>query len=176
MKSKKVEVVIVPETWIIAPRIPEGYAERWGLDPHLDRAFPRSNEGKIVFYKIWLEAPMTRAAREMGMDPQIARNWEILDEYGNTINFATVQGSPMKYSRYISKSTDGKSTLENFEFLDATNEIKMTVRVYDVALFTKLLALAGRVGVLSRTNKGYGRFIVKVNSSPSERDNPHGGQ
>ena len=166
-------ITIIPKTWIIAPYMSKEQVERWiqagCVDRdyiHVDRAFPRNDECKPIIYKLWIEAPMKRACRRLGLPTEIATSWSIVDENKNEVNYAVIPDKPLIYKRSIHKLNDKgevvKKTLEVLEYIDFTYKITFTAKVpakhYDK--FKLVLTEAGKIGLLAKTNKGYGRFKV----------------
>jgi len=164
-----VEVELVPDTWIIAPLAPKEFVSRWGLNEHLDRAFPRNSEGKPFLTKLWIEAPMRRYCEQRGIGREVARKWWIVDDEGVPVNHVVVDGEPSVYSRVI---LAGEQTVECFEYLDAKHRIrfKALVPVESVKQWIEALVGAGKIGMMSRTQKGYGRFKVRVKVTDREVD------
>jgi len=161
------EVVLVPETWIIAPAATREqlrrYAERGWISAedaeHLDRAFPRDAEGRPVILKHWLLAPMKRAAQLLGL-PRHALEFSIVDERGLPVEYVVVPGQPLRYRRIV-LLPDRKST-EYFEYIDSTFELRFRVRTRYPREFAEALAAAGRIGLMARTGRGFGKFRVRI--------------
>ena len=170
-KTTRIEVRLVPETWIIAPVMPKDqllrYAEKGWLDrevaEHLDRAFPRNSEGKPIIFKIWLEAPMKRALRKLGYTKKVLDFHIVQGEV--PVEYVVIPDKPLIYRRVI--LTDKPST-EMFEYIDSTYEIKFTVLTEYPKMFMDTLALAGRIGIMARSHKGFGKFVVSYNVIMSE--------
>ena len=152
------EVELVPETWIIAPRCEGEFLKRWGLDESLDRAFPRDPDGRAIFYKIWLESALVRAARMLGIDARVARDWEILDEHGIPVNYIVIPDKPLVYTRFI-EQPNGQGTAERFEYIDGSFKLRFRVRTRHPREWVELAALAGKLGVMARRAKGYGKGL-----------------
>jgi hypothetical protein len=163
-----IQVKLIPKTWIRAPKMSKEQIERYIArgwiskeDESLDRAFPRTGDGKAFIPKSWIEASMVKACKMLGIDTKVAREgWHIVKKVGDRwldVDYIEVDEKPLVYSRVISGQ---KQTLEVFEYLDGTFTITFHVEVKDEDLkkFMEVMALAGEVGMMSRTGKGYGKF------------------
>jgi hypothetical protein len=166
-------VRLTPKTWIRAPLTSKEQINRYiqkGWLPKeaetLDRAFPRTNEGKPYIPKAWLEAALARAATLLGLEKSYARTcWRIVEETNSLIlpkDYIEIDEAPLRYSRAIVGTP--KQTVECFEYLDGTYtlEFKIEVDSSEVPKFIQLLAVAGEVGLMSKTGKGYGKFKCEV--------------
>lgn len=161
----KIKVTLIPETWIIAPIMPKSqllrYAEKGWLDrevaEHLDRAFPRNANGEPIIFKMWLEAPLKRAISRLGYDRSVM-DFDIIDEKGIPVEYVVIPDKPLIYRRVI--LTERPST-ELFEYIDSTFEINFTVTTPHPKKWMEAFSVAGRIGLMSRTRKGFGKFRVK---------------
>jgi hypothetical protein len=172
-------VKLTPKTWIRAPLTSKEQVKRYidrGWLPkeaeNLDRAFPRTNEGKAYIPKAWLEASLARAASILGLEKGFARGgWRIVEEAdGLTLprDYVEIDDQPLRYSRAIVGAP--KQTVECFEYIDGTYSLSFKVEVEDseAARFIQLLAVAGEIGLMSRTGKGYGKFKCEVKIEEKE--------
>ena len=162
-------VTITPETWIIAPLVTKEQLERWrevgwiddeGL--HLDRAFPRSSQGLPIIFRKWLRAPMIKACRQLAdVDfercREVVNTFSIIDDSGSPVEHVVIPRPPLRYRRYV---LPGKT--EFFEYVDSTTKLTFRVVTKDPKLFVQVLALAGKIGLMSKTSYGYGKFSVSV--------------
>ncbi len=168
-----IEVKLIPVTWIRAPLVTEQQLKRYiakgwikyEKPEAVDRAFPRTNEGRPFIPKIWLEAPLIRASKILGINTKVARSWEIVKKIGDKyipVNYIEIKEDPLIYSRTI--LTSEKQTMEVFEYIDGTYELKFFVSIEDryIQDFFKLLAVAGEIGMMSQTKRGYGKFKCEV--------------
>jgi len=158
---------IVPETWIIAPVVTREQVERYVKmgwleeeDLHLDRAFPRDSNGDAFIFRMWFRAPLNKVVKRYSEFDESVLNFRIVDENGWEVDFVKIPEKPLKYRRGI--VTNGKHTTEYFEYIDGTFELTMRVKVKSPTTFVKAMSLAGRIGLLSRTKYGYGKFRVKT--------------
>jgi len=167
-----IKVTIVPETWILAPAVTKEQLQRWkevgwinDEDLHLDRAFPRNSQGLPVIFRKWLRAPMIRACLELSRNEKVSfercrdmvNNFSIVDDSGIPTEYIVIPKKPLKYRRYVSP---GRS--EFFEYIDSTTQMVFNVITKEPELLSKVLAIAGRIGLMARTKYGYGKFSVKV--------------
>ncbi len=165
VRAVKINVTLIPETWIIAPVMPKAqllrYAEKKWIDAelakHLDRAFPRNSDGKPIIFKMWLEAPLKRAIKRLGLDKDVL-NFDIIDEKGIPVEYVVIPDKPLIYRRVILTE---RPTTELFEYIDSTFEIKFTVTTPYPKKWMEAFNVAGRIGLMSRTRKGFGKFRVK---------------
>ena len=174
-----IKVTIVPETWILAPIVTKEQLQRWreagwinDEDLHLDRAFPRNSQGLPVIFRKWLRAPMIRACLELSKNEKVSfekcrdmvNNFSIVDDSGIPTEYIVIPKKPLRYRRYVSP---GKS--EYFEYIDSTTQMTFNVVCKDAKLFSDVLDIAGKIGLMSRTKYGYGKFSisVKVDLKPS---------
>lgn len=163
MPSDVVRVTLVPETPIIAPVVTREQVERWinkGWVPedyiHVDRAFPRNSEGKPIIFKHWIEAPMKEACRLLGHPTSVARDWDIVDDSGVPVGYVVIPEQPLVYKRAI---LGEKRSLEVYEYIDGTYVLEFNAKIgANVKQWAEALLLAGRIGMMSRTRKGYGKF------------------
>jgi hypothetical protein len=166
-----ITVTIVPDTWILAPVVTKEQLKRWrelgwiddeGL--HLDRAFPRDSQGRAIIFRKWLRAPMIRACQQLSVDFErcrdVVNNFSIVDESGMPVEYIVIPKPPLRYRRYI---MPGKT--EYFEYIDSTTPLTFRVVTKDPKLLLQVLALAGRIGLMSRTKYGYGKFSVRAELS-----------
>ena len=162
-----VEVTVAPETWIIAPLMPEEQVERYvrkgWLDEegrHLDRCWPRNTDGKPVIFKLWLLQVLKRAARRLGI-PREKLEFDIIDDDGVPVQYIVIPEKPLRYRRRV------KDTTETFEYIDSTFTLKFRVLTKYPKEFIECLRLAGKIGIMARTKHGYGKFrVVDVKVSP----------
>ena len=161
-----IKVTIVPETWVIAPVATEeqlkGYAEKGWISredaEHLDRAWPRNSEGRPFIFKAWIAAVVKKGADLLGIPRERVR-FTIVDENGMPVDHVVIQRPPLKYRRAILGPV--RST-EYFEYLDSTYEITFRAVAENPADFVRALTAGGKLGFMSRSSQGYGRFRVKV--------------
>ena len=164
-----IEVTITPITWIVAPHLSEEqlmrYAERGWIDvelaKHLDRAFPRDYRGQPIIFKHWLESPIVRACVKLGYEKRIGRNWEIIDDKGFPINYVVIPEKPLVYRRAVLTE---RSTMEVFEYIDSTYTLKFLAKVptANAKKWCEAINYSGRIGLLSRTKKGFGKYKVEL--------------
>jgi hypothetical protein len=172
-------VKLTPKTWIRAPLATKEQVKRYidkGWLPKeaesLDRAFPRTSEGKAYIPKAWLEAALVRAASILGLEREVARSkWRIVEEAnGLTLpkDYIEIDDQPLRYSRAIVGSP--RQTVENFEYIDGTYTLSFKVEVEEseAPKFLQLLAVAGEIGLMSKTGKGYGKFRCEVKIEEKE--------
>lgn len=179
LSGEKLTITIIPRTWIIAPIMPKENIRRWAKigfikeeeGEHIDRAFPRLDDGKPFLHKLSLKAVLRRAYERLSLeDPTIAKiskkdilNFSIVDDKGRPIDYIVINDVPLKYTRSISGST-----AETFEYLDGTFRIQFNVVTRYPKEFVTLLAYGGEyIGMGPRTKLGYGRFRIQV--SPFEQ-------
>jgi len=163
----KIHVTLTPETWIIAPVMPKEqllrYARKGWIDKtlaeHLDRAFPRNSEGKPIIFKMWLDSPMKKALAKLNYTRKVL-DYHILDERGLEVEYIVIPDKPLVYRRVI---LNEKPSTETFEYIDSTFDIRFTVLTKYPKMFMDALVVAGRIGLMSRTKKGFGKFSVKFN-------------
>jgi len=158
-----IEVTLIPETWIIAPLVTEQQLRRWyekgwinDEDLHLDRAFPRSADGRPIIFKLWLLAPMKRACDKLGYSRSVL-NFSIIDDHGFPVEYVEIPDQPLKYRRVI---LGPKQSTEYFEYIDSTYELKFRVKTRYPKEFCEILNAAGRIGLMARSGKGFGKFRV----------------
>ena len=162
-----IEVTLIPETWILSPKCTEeqlkryykkGWIDKEGL--HLDRCFPRDAYGNPILFKLWLLAPMKRALRKLGYSKEVLK-FSIVDENNNPVEYIKIPEKPLRYRRAILNKEGLPESTESFEYVDSTYELKFRVLTPYPREFCEVLALAGRIGLMSSTRKGFGKFIVK---------------
>jgi len=171
-----IEVTLIPETWIIAPLVTEQQLRRWyekgwinDEDLHLDRsagwlthphspgrAFPRSADGRPIIFKLWLLAPMKRACDKLGYSRSVL-GFSIIDDHGFPVEYVEIPDQPLKYRRVI---LGPKQSTEYFEYIDSTYELKFRVKTRYPKEFCEILNAAGRIGLMARSGKGFGKFRV----------------
>jgi len=166
----KVNVTLTPETWIIAPLMSREQIMRWtvkgwiepSIAKHLDRAFPRDSKGRAIMFKHWIESPIVKALKYLRENTRIGRNWQILDESGFPINYVVIPGRPLVYRRVI--FAENIQTMEVFEYIDGTFKINFVAQVpmKNYSRWERAFILAGRIGLMGRGGKGYGRFTVTL--------------
>ena len=174
------QVKLTPRTWIKAPiatkeQVRRYIAKGWISKEveSLDRAFPRTESGKPFIPKIWLEAAMVKAAKQLGVDSKFAREgWHIVKKVGDKwldIDYIELEEQPLIYSRTIGGV---KPSMEVFEYIDGTFTVTFHVEVEEVNLqkFMQVLALAGELGMMSMTRKGFGKFKCEVGILPEEAE------
>ena len=167
LPSDVVKVTLVPETPIIAPVVTREQVERWikrGWVPedyvHVDRAFPRNSEGRPIMFKHWFEAPMKDACEVLGYPARVARDWDIVDENGLPVGYVVIPEKPLVYKRAILAET---RSLEVYEYIDGTYTLEFYAKVNtNVQQWAEALILAGKIGMMSRTRRGYGKFRVQL--------------
>jgi hypothetical protein len=173
------KVRLTPLTWIRAPIASKEQVKRYilkgWLPPEaesLDRAFPRAKDGKIFIMKLWLEAPMVRAAKILNIDTSFVRKgWRIVKKIGTRyipVDYIEIPAQSLSYPRAI--ITGNKQTVESFEYLDSTTTLEFLVEVKDedVQKFMSILAVSGGIGLMSGTAKGYGKFTAEIESEIEE--------
>jgi hypothetical protein len=164
-------VKLTPKTWIRAPLTSKEQVNRYiqkGWLPKeaeaLDRAFPRTDEGKAYIPKAWIEAAMTRAAEALRFEKELVRRgWRIIEKTsGLPKNYVEIDEPPLRYSRAIAGAP--KQTVETFEYIDGTYTLSFHIEVEDTQApkLLQILAAAGEIGLMSRTGKGYGKFKCEV--------------
>ncbi|MCR6693051.1 MAG: hypothetical protein MRT15_11710 [archaeon YNP-LCB-003-016] len=166
------QIRLTPKTWIRAPlamkeQVRRYLAKGWVPSDYesLDRVFPRTSDGKPFIPKIWFEAAMVRAARHLGIDTRFARDgWRIVRKVGEKyfpVNYVEIPERPLVYMRTIAGV---KQSLEVFEYIDGTFTLQFEVEVdeKDLDKFMALLKVAGELGMMSMTKKGYGKFTCEV--------------
>jgi len=166
-------VKLTPKTWIRAPLVAKEQVKRYIQKgwlakeaESLDRAFPRTNEGKPYIPKAWLEASLARAATLLGLEKSYARTcWRIVEEKDGLLlpkDYIEIDEAPLRYNRAIVGTP--KQTVECFEYIDGTYtlEFKIEVDSSEVPKFIQLLAVAGEIGLMSKTGKGYGKFTAEI--------------
>ena len=163
---EKLKIKLVPETWILAPVVTreqlERYVQKGWLDEeaiHLDRAFPRNSRGDPIIFRMWLRSPLNQVVNKYGYDRDLL-DFRIVDDNNIEINYVTINDQPLRYRRSI-KMKD-KLTTEYFEYIDGTYELIFNVTTSKPKEFIEALTLAGRIGLLSRTKYGYGKFAIEV--------------
>lgn len=170
------DVLLVPETWIIAPIITkqqlQHYYDMGWIDDdalnHLDRAFPRNSKGQPIILKHWLLSPMKTAIRMIGLDGEIqlvARKFNIVDDTGFPVDYIVIDKQPLRYRRVILNENKEPQSTEYFEYIDSTFRLRFKVSIYDKALaenFREIMEAAGKVGLMGRTARGFGKFRVEV--------------
>ncbi len=182
-----VDVVISPETWIIAPYVTREQLQRWralnwiddeGL--HLDRAFPRNADGKPVILKLWLRAAMIRACRQLYSDKSsefetcraVVNSFSIVDESLTPVEYIVISDQPLRYRRSIGGTKSGSRAgfkTEFFEYIDSTYRLRFLALTDNPKLFAEILQVAGKIGLLAKTKWGYGKFrVVSVDIKPIE--------
>lgn len=109
---------------------------------------------------MWLRAPINRVVKNNSEFSKKVLNFRIVDEKGDEIDYILIPGTPLKYRRSI--EINGKATTESFEYIDGTFELEFIVKTKYPTEFVKALALAGKIGLLSRTSYGYGKFKIEV--------------
>ncbi len=161
----KLLVEMVPETWIIAPLSTkeqlERYHRRGWIDEegmHLDRAFPRNSDGKPIIFKMWLRACLRRAIEKLGMDRKILE-FSIIDEQGIPVEYIIIPEKPLRYRRPIIAR---KEASEYFEYIDGTYTLTFIVETKYPKEFIQALAVAGKIGIMARSKKGYGKFKIRI--------------
>jgi hypothetical protein len=165
------EVKITPKTWVRAPVATKEQVKRYVQkgwisqeDEGIDRVFPRTNEGKPFIPKIWLEACMVRASKMLGINTKFSRTgWRIVKKVGTLYiptGYIEIPETPLKYSRAI--LGEERPTKEVFEFIDGTYTLTFLVETDEPTKFIDVLGLAGEVGIMSITGKGYGKFTAEV--------------
>jgi hypothetical protein len=166
-------VTIVPDTWIIAPLVTKEQLQRWyeagfidedGL--HLDRAFPRNSLGQAILFRKWLRAPMIRACgqlRDIDFEKcrDIVNTFSIIDNTNLPVEYIVIPKPPLRYRRHI---MPGKT--EFFEYIDSTTPLTFRAVTKDPKTFLATLILAGRIGIMSRTKYGYGKFSISIREEP----------
>jgi len=75
------------------------------------------------------------------------------------VEYIVIPDKPLKYRRVI---RGARQTTETFEYIDGTYELKFTVRTRYPREFAKIISVAGKIGLMSRTSKGYGKFRVTL--------------
>jgi CRISPR/Cas system CSM-associated protein Csm3 (group 7 of RAMP superfamily) len=166
------EVKLTPKTWIKAPLAMKEQVKRYlakGWIPRdyesLDRVFPRTSDGKPFIPKIWFEAAMVRAAKILGVDTRFARDgWRIVEKIGEKylpVNYVEIPEQPLVYMRTIAGV---KQSMEVFEYIDGTFTLPFHVEIdeKDLDKFMATLKVAGELGMMSMTKKGYGKFTCEV--------------
>lgn len=162
-----VKLKLVPETWIIAPIVTQDQLSRWhekgwidDEDMHLDRAFPRNNNGSPIIFRMWLRSPLNKIVRSRNLDEKLL-DFRILDTNGHETNYIVIPDKPLKYRRSI--QSKNKATTEYFEYIDGTYELDFAIKTHNPKELVSALALAGKeVGLLSRTKHGYGKFTISI--------------
>jgi hypothetical protein len=105
---------------------------------------------------------MKRAAEMLGYDPSVGRKiWRIVKVVNDTTipcDYIEIDEKPLVYSRAVI----GKSTTETFEYIDGTYTLTFIVETDEPQIFLQILGVAGEIGILGRTSKGYGKFTVQV--------------
>ena len=167
MQEGVLNLRLVPETWIIAPIVTKEQLNRyiakgWLTDDdaaHLDRAFPRNSRGEPIIFRMWLRSPLNQVVNKHNFDRNLL-DFRILDDKGIEVNYVVINDQPLRYRRNI--EVKGKKTTEYFEYIDGTYELNFKVKVNNPKEFVEAFALAGRVGLLSRTKHGYGKFNIEI--------------
>lgn len=172
MGMQILEIKLVPETWIIAPYATQEqvrrYIEKGWLaeeDEHLDRVFPRNSKGEAFIFRLWLRSPLNQVVSKNNLDRKLL-DFRIIDENGFDVNYIKIPGKPLKYRRSI--DIGNKKTTEFFEYIDGSFELKFNVATPKPKEFIQALTLAGKIGLLSRTKHGYGKFNIEVVGSTSQ--------
>ena len=163
-KEAVIKVSLTPETWIIAPictkqQLQRYYEKGWITEEdrdHLDRAFPRDHEGRPVIFKLWLLSPMKRACDKLGY-PKSVLDFSIVDEKGFPVEYIVIPDKPLTYRRAI--LGESRST-EYYEYIDGTYTLEFTVKTRHPKELCEILNAAGRIGLMARSNKGFGKFRV----------------
>jgi CRISPR/Cas system CMR-associated protein Cmr1 (group 7 of RAMP superfamily) len=85
------------------------------------------------------------------------------------IDYIELEEQPLIYSRTIGGV---KPSMEVFEYIDGTFTVTFHVEVEEVNLqkFMQVLALAGELGMMSMTRKGFGKFKCEVGILPEEAE------
>jgi len=178
-KMAIIKVYLTPVTWIKAPLVFKDQLKRYiqkgwinYKEPDkIDRAFPRTNEGKAYIPKLWLESALVRASRILNIETRIAREWEIVKKVGELyipVNYIEIPEQPLVYARTI--LTSQKQTLEVFEYIDGTFTLEFIVKISDGDLqkFLQLLSIGGELGIMSATKRGYGKFKCEIRDIEEE--------
>ena len=130
-----------------------------------------------MIYRLWLRAALRRACEALGYPEEVKKRvlgFSIVDDRGMPVEYVVIDDEPLRYRRVVF-TVDKKclksgkpreqcttTTTEYYEYIDATYELRFRVRVPSdvVREFAAALGLAGRIGIMSRTRHGYGKFRV----------------